>query len=60
MLLHLIDCQCIMRVCFYGKAKTEKSNNFYARNKKNPLWKDALTALLSRGESGAYSVFAVR
>lgn len=60
MLLHLIDCQSIMRVYFYGKAKMEKSNNFYARNKKNPLWKDALTALLSRGESGAYSVFAVR
>lgn len=60
MLLHLIDCQSIMRVCFYDKAKTEKSNNFYARNKRNPLWKDALTALLSKGESGAYSVFAVR
>lgn len=60
MLLHLIDCQCVMRVYFYGKAKTEKSNNFYARNKRNPLWKDALTALLSKGESGAYSVFAVR
>lgn len=60
MLLHLIDCQRIMRVCFYCEAKTEKSNNFYARNKRNPLWKNALTALLSKGESGAYSVFAVR
>lgn len=60
MLLHLVDYQYIMRVYLHGKAKTEKSNNFYARNKRNPLWKDALTALLSKGESGAYSVFAAR
>lgn len=60
MLLHFIDYQCVTMVYSYGKEKTEKSNNFYARNKRNPLWKDALTALLSKGESGAYSVFAVR
>lgn len=60
MLLHLVDYQYIMRVHLYGEAKTEKSNNFSARNKRNPLWKDALTALLSKGESGAYSVFAAR
>lgn len=60
MFLHLVDYQYIMRVYLYGEAKTEKSNNFYACNKRNPLWKDALTALLSKGESGAYSVFAVR
>lgn len=60
MLLHYIDYQSVMMACLYDKAKTEKSNNFYARNKRNPLWKDALTALLSKGESGAYSVFAAR
>lgn len=60
MLLHLVDYQYITRAYLHDKAKTEKSNNFSARNKRNPLWKDALTALLSKGESGAYSVFAVR
>lgn len=60
MLLHYIDYQGVMMACLYDKAKMEKSNNFSARNKRNPLWKDALTALLSKGESGAYSVFAVR
>ena len=60
MLLHLVDYQYIMRAHLHDDAKTEKSNNLSACNKRNPLWKDALTALLSKGESGAYSVFAVR
>ena len=60
MLLHLVDYQYIMRAHLYDDAKTEKSNNFYARNKRNPLWKDALKALLSKGESGESGVFAVR